>query len=210
MLLMSRLHSSWIFFISFVVLITCCIPKVKASDSNLKRFGFYFGLCHLKPEVQGLDLEKNWSIFGSAAVKLTESLALELRHDTYKSSQTTTFAGEQAAIDVKMKGFTGYLLYCLPRDEEKEKWEFDVGFGLGEHKFDFFYDSDTINHHRWFKLDTFEIKLGAEYCFTESYRMGIELRGIFGDEQIDLDDLGETVNVDLDGFYVGISQRYCF
>ena len=200
---------AFVLALSFMFLITYGAAKSNASN-HLKQFGFYLGLSHLKPEIQVLNLERTWSLFSSVGVKFTETIALELRHDTYKSSQLTTFAGEQADINVKMKGITGYLLYYFPRDVEKEKWEFNVGFGLGQHKFDLFYDSDTINYHRWFKLDTFEVKVGAEYCFTENWRMGVELRGIFGDEMVSLSDLGETVNIGLDGFYAGFSQRYYF
>jgi len=176
----------------------------------MKRAGFYVGLCHLRPEVSGLQLERTWSLFGSARVGVYRRLFLECRYDTYRSAQLTTFLGQLADVIIKTKGVTGYVVYYFPRHPEEDKWEFDVGVGTGIHKFDLFHNSITMNYHRWFRLDTYEIKLGAIYCFTDNWRMGMELRGIFGNERIALDGLGHTLNVDLDGFYAGVTQQFCF
>ena len=182
----------------------------KPPYQQMKRAGFYVGLCHLRPEVDGLQLERTWSLFGSARVGVYRRLFLECRYDTYRSAQLTTFLGQLADVIIKTKGVTGYVVYYFPRHPEEDTWEFDVGLGRGVHKFDLFHNSITMNYHRWFKLDTYEIKLGAVYCFTDNWRMGMELRGIFGNERITLDGLGHTLNIDLDGVYVGVTQQFCF
>jgi len=184
--------------------------KLKPNDERLKQFGFYLGLSHLKPEVEGLNLDRSWSLFGAARVRIHDRYTLEFRYDTFKSAQTTMFLGEQAEVTVKLRGLTGYLLYCFPRDVEKERWAWEAGLGLGIHRVNIYHDSDTMYYNPWDSINTFEIKVSTEYLFTEYWSFGLDVRGIFGNERIAMPDINNSVNVDLDGVFIAMSQRYSF
>ena len=184
--------------------------STNSTETKMKLLGFYMGLCHLKPDINGLNLDKTLSLFGSVKYRLLGRIALEFRYDKYQSSQLTIFPGEQADVTVKMRGLTGYLLYCFPRNMKNPKCEFDIGFGAGQYEIDFYHDSPTSNYYMRPKLATLEFKLGAEYIFTENWRTGFDIRGVFGNVHLNMFELGHSINIDLDGVYFGISQRYCF
>lgn len=178
--------------------------------TGLKRFGFYLGMSHLSPDVGNLKLKSLWSLFGVARLVVYKRIALELQYDTYESSQNANFLGEQAHVTVERKGLTGYLLYLFPKMRPGSRWVYEAGMGIGQHKFRLYHDSDTMNYHRWLTMDTFEIKFGAEYCFTDNWRMGFDVRGISGNEKVNFSEVGQVIDIDLDGFYAEISQRFCF
>lgn len=173
-----------------------------------RRFGLQIGCQYIGPDIGDFGVDKKWCLSYSSNYRLSQDLTAELRYDSFKSRQSTTLLFEPAVFTAKVTAVTGYVNYII----SDGKWNFNFAVGAGLHSFNVNYDSLTIDshYHRWFKIDTFEFKLGVEYPLNQSSSIELEARAIFGKDTFDLGALKKEIHAGYDNVFLGTRFNYYF
>ena len=157
-----------------------------------------FGYVNYGPEIEETQFDKHWDRYYGARYRLNKHLTFELRSDTYESAGNVNLIQlqEPARYSINATGYTGYVFYSVPY----RKWNVNIGLGMGLHYFDLDLDFLTIDAHwhRWFKINTRELKLGLEYILSPNTALEAEIRVIRGDQIINSQALGASFTVEYD------------
>lgn len=179
------------------------------SQKSFPTLALKTGFFHFKPEIEDLNYDKKSRLAHNIRLGINKNFAVELQYNSYKDQLTGTLQNQPATVSVETHNFTGFVIYTLPY----KKWNYSIGLGYGEQKFDLHFYSQALggSYNRWFRLGVAEWKLGLEYMITENHSLELVGRFIYStDEDVVLRALNDSIQVGYDDVYFGLNHILYF
>ena len=178
-----------------------------------KKFGFKYGVGYYRPDIKEINFGEEWRMFYAPKYMFNDEFGIEVRYDSYSSTRDIVYLAGPGTADIKVKGLSTFFIYKMPSTWlAPNKLTYNIGFGFGLHEFKLRYDSQAVvsTYNRWFKLGTYEVKLGAEYELNRSHALEFEVRSIFTREKISLEEINSQIDAGFSDIYLGLAHIYYF